>query len=81
MCVNSELDLFVVPPTQTSIEHGTSVEYHPIAAIIDGGPIEFNVPGSGEDYLNLANTYLHLGVKVTQANGDRFAGRRRRCAY
>ena len=31
-CIKSELDIFAVPPTQTSIEHGQYVEYNPIAA-------------------------------------------------
>ena len=35
-----------------------------------GGPIEFLIPGSGDDYLDLANTMLHVQVKVTRANGD-----------
>ena len=69
LCVKSELDLFSVPSTQTSIEHGCNVEYHPIAATLDSGPIEFNVPGSGSDYLDLANTYLHLNVKITKSDG------------
>ena len=34
------------------------------------GPIEFLIPGSGDDYLDLANTMLHVQVKVTRANGD-----------
>ena len=49
ICVKSELDLFSVPPTQTSIVHGTMVESHPIAFIVDAGPVEFNIPVSGED--------------------------------
>ena len=69
ICVKSELDLFTVPPTQTSIDHGCMVDYHPIAATLDAGPIEFNIPGTGDDYLDLANTYLHLIVKVKKGDG------------
>ena len=50
ICVKSELDLFTLPPTQTSIENGTMVQYHPIATIVENGPIKFNIPGSEEDY-------------------------------
>lgn len=32
-CVKSELDLFSVPPTQQSVEHGHWVEYHPVAPL------------------------------------------------
>ena len=41
-----------------------------MASLNSGGPIEFLIPGSGDDYLDLANTMLHVQVKVTRANGD-----------
>ena len=41
-CTKSELDLFSVPPTQTSMEHGSWVEYHPVTTVTDGSPIEFD---------------------------------------
>ena len=52
-CVKNELDLFTVPPTQTSVEHGGTMDYHPVSTLTDNGPIEFNIPGSGEDYIDL----------------------------
>ena len=69
ICIVSELDIFSVPPTQTSIENGSFVDYHPIAAIDDSSSIDFSVPGSSDSYLDLASTYLHLNVKITKANG------------
>jgi len=68
-CTKSELDLFSIPPTQTSIENGSWVEYHPLSTLADGSPIEFEVNGSGEDYIDYANTYLHVRAKITQADG------------
>ena len=73
LCVKSELDLFTVPPTQTSVEHGCTMDYHPVSTLTDNGPIEFNIPGSGEDYIDLTNTFLHLGVKITAADGANIA--------
>ena len=67
-CVNSELDLFSVPPTQTSIEHGSFVEYHPISTLVDSGPIEFSIPGTGEDYLDLSNSHLKIQAKLIKAD-------------
>ena len=32
-----------------------------------------NIPGSGEDYIDLTNTFLHLGVKITAADGANIA--------
>jgi hypothetical protein len=68
-CVKSELDLFTIPPTQTVIEKGQFVEYHPLANIRDGGPIEFNISGSGEEYIDLAASYIHVKAKVLKADG------------
>ncbi|GFX52722.1 uncharacterized protein F54H12.2 [Trichonephila clavipes] len=59
-CVKSELDLFLIPPTQTAIENGGFIEYQPLANIRDGGTVEFNISGSGEDYMDLSASYLHL---------------------
>ena len=69
-CAKSELDLFSVPPTQTSIEKGQWEEFHPISTISDGGPIEFFVPGSGEEYLDLNQSQLYLKAKITKADGS-----------
>ena len=52
-CVKSELDLFSVPLTQTSVEHGFTMDYHPVSTLTDNGPIVFNIPGSGEGYIDL----------------------------
>ena len=51
-----------MPPTQTSIDKGQWVEYHPISTISDGGPIGFFIPGSGEEYMDLNLTDAdHVG--------------------
>ncbi|KAI0231796.1 hypothetical protein LSAT2_017836 [Lamellibrachia satsuma] len=67
--VKTELDLFTVPPTQNCISDSHVVEHQPTASLDSGGPIEFLIPGSGDDYLDLANTMLHVQAKVTRANG------------
>ena len=69
-CTKSELDLFSIPPTQTSIENGSWVEYHPLSTLNDTSPIEFEINGSGEDYIDFANSYLHVRAKITKPNGD-----------
>ena len=72
-CTKSELDLFSVPPTQTSMEQGSWVEYHPLTTVTDGSPIEFDIIGSGEDYVDFANTVLYVKAKLTQNNGNNLA--------
>lgn len=67
-CAKSELDIFSILPTQTSVESGGWVEYNPISSIADGTPIEFVVGGSGQDYLDLANTQLYVRAQIVQGN-------------
>ena len=55
-CVKFELDLFAMPPTQTCIEKRSIVEYLPVAAVTEDGPIDFVIPPSGEDFIDCANT-------------------------
>jgi len=72
-CTKSELDLFSVPPTQTSMEQGSWIEYHPLTTVADGSPIEFNVGACGEDYIDFANTMLYVKAKITRADGTNLA--------
>ena len=66
--VKSELDLFAVPPTQTSLEHGHYVEHRP-QSIISEGPVEFVVSEEGDYYIDLANTFLYVRASIVKANG------------
>ncbi|XP_046587815.1 uncharacterized protein F54H12.2-like [Neodiprion lecontei] len=63
-CMNPELDLFSLPPTQTSIEAGEWVHYKPVSSLSDDSPIKFVVPGNGDEYINLAHTMLSVRVKL-----------------
>ena len=69
-CAKIELDVFSVPPTQTSIEYGNYVEYRPLSSIADSGPIEYDVSSSGLNYLDFANTQVLVKAKITRGNGD-----------
>ena len=71
-CTKSELDLFTIPATQTSIHKGQWIEYHPLSNITDTGPIEFNVSGTGEEYLDLERIQLYVKAKDTKAIGTAF---------
>ena len=65
----TELDLFTVHPTQNSVVDSHIGEHQHMASLDSGGPVEFLIPGSGDD-LDFANTMLHVQAKVTRANGD-----------
>ena len=68
-CVKVELDLFAVPPTQTTIESGRFVEYHPISTLTDAGPIEFELSSSGDEYIDFANSFIYVKAKILRSNG------------
>ena len=67
---SSSLDLFLLPPTQSSFQKGKFIDYHPITSLSDGGPIKFKVSGSGKEFLDLACSYLFLKVKISKADGS-----------
>jgi len=58
-----------VPPTQTSVKNGKWVEYHPLTNVGDDSLIEFDINGTGEDYIDLANTMLLVRAKIEQPDG------------
>ena len=68
-CMKPELDLFNEAPLQTSINHGQWIEYQPLATLDQGGVIELNIDGAGDDYLDLYNTYIYVEAKVVQRDG------------
>jgi hypothetical protein len=69
-CAKSELDLFSIPANQTSVESGMYVDYHPVLSITGGAPIDFDVNATGDEYLDLANSMLHVRAKIIKANGE-----------
>ena len=72
-CLKSETDLFTIPPTQTSIVGRKVVSYKPIAPLTDNGPIEFIIPGQGEEFFDLTHTQLELKVKIVKEDGTALA--------
>lgn len=62
--MKSELDIFATPPTQNSVEGGSTFCYRPISSLADSAPIEFIVPAAGDEYLDLAHTTLHIVAEI-----------------
>ena len=58
-CTKSELDLFGVPPTQTSVEHGYWEQKGLTSTLMDQGPYEFAV-----------NTYLLVEAQIVNTDGS-----------
>ena len=64
-----QLDLFSVPPSQTSLEDGSFTEYHPVSVLTSTGPIEFTISAKNFNYIDLANSFLYARASVTTSNG------------
>ena len=69
VCTKSELDLFMVPPTQTSVESARIVEYESYTENSDG-PLHFTIIGVEDEYLDLSQTYLYVKSKITNSKGE-----------
>jgi hypothetical protein len=55
------------------MEQGNWVEYHPLTSVTDGSPIEFDISGTGEDYIDFSNSVLYVKAKLTAPNGTDLA--------
>ncbi|XP_012278358.2 uncharacterized protein F54H12.2-like [Orussus abietinus] len=69
-CLKSELSLFSLPPTQTTIDNSQWVHYKPISSLSDDSPIEFDVPGHGDGYRDFAHTMLSARIALQPVNSD-----------
>ena len=65
-CKNSALCLFDEQDVQTDIIGNSCVDYHPTTSLTSGGPIEFFVPGSTDEYIDLSDINLEVIVKLTK---------------
>ena len=68
-CGKSEMMLFVTPPTQNEISKSKYVETYPVSSLTNNGPLEFHIPGNGEQYIDLARLQLHILCKITKFDG------------
>jgi len=68
---NSSLCLFDKPPVQTDIISNQTVDYYPLTDPSSGGPIEFIIPGSKTEYIDLNDIQLYITAKVMNADGTK----------
>lgn len=69
-CTTSPLEWFHVRPTQTAVEKTTEVEYQPLTSLRDSAPVEFYIPGTTEEYIDLKNSKLHVTFKIIKNDGS-----------
>ena len=71
-CTKSELDLFTVPPTQTSIEEGRWDIVYPESGYVKNSTILFKIPSTDSHYFDLSETQLFVDVKIKQKGAEAF---------
>ena len=67
-CLRSELDLFSLPPTQTTVDGSHWVEHRHVSTITSSSPIEFIMSGSCKDYMDLNNTLFEVKACIKTTN-------------
>ena len=66
-----ELDLFALPPTQTSIEGAEIVHYKPMVSLESDAPIEFFIPASADEYTDVSQTFLCIKAHIVDDKGEK----------
>ncbi|XP_041376743.1 uncharacterized protein F54H12.2-like [Gigantopelta aegis] len=69
----SALDLFTMPPYQTSVFQHYYVDVRPVSQITDSSPVELQIANSGSDYVDLKRSRLHVKLKVSPSEGTDLA--------
>ena len=68
-CTKSELDFESMPGVQVAIADEYTLSTGPKAALNSHGPLEFEFEASGDDYLDLSQCYLKLGLMIRKYDG------------
>ena len=69
-CINSELDLFNVPPLNVSSTNTFYSEVTPVNSITEDGPIEFSLKQDVKTFTNLSDSYLYLTAKILKDTNE-----------
>lgn len=64
-----EVSLFSDPPNQVALQKIYFSETRPISFDADDAPLEFAIPGSGNEYMDLRRSRLYLKAKITKSDG------------
>ena len=66
---SSRLALFQKPPVETSIEEIQYIEFGPRNGISEGSIIEFVIPGTSAEYIDLKRTRLKVKARILMSDG------------
>ena len=67
--INSGVDLFEVPPTDTSLSNVVYEEFRPVSSFENSSTINFIIPSQSERYIDLASTCIHLNLRIEDDEG------------
>lgn len=68
--VSSEVDLFSLPHSDTTLEHSLYTEYRPIVSVEDSNAkLEFRIQSNSSQYLDLHDSFLYVRLKITNPDG------------
>ena len=66
---NASFALFDTPPVDSSIDQREWIEYRPISQITADSVVEFNIPGTSTNYVNLKESRLHVKLRIRKKDG------------
>ena len=72
-CKSASLCLFDEKDIQVDITGNVVTDYYPLTSLSAGGPIEFTVPGTVDEYIDLSDIKLHLRTVITKSDGQPLA--------
>jgi len=64
-----EVSLFEKPCNNIAYEKIQYVDYRPTSLLSSGGSLNFTIPPTGSQYINLKKTYLNLSLKILKSDG------------
>ena len=70
-CAKSELELFEIPPTQTSVEESRFEYFYPLTSLDRSGPIEFKITASESEYIDTSKTYIYFKARILDENSQK----------
>ena len=66
---SSRLALFQKPFVETSVEEIQYIDFSPRNTVSEGSIIEFVIPGTSAEYIDLRRTRLKLKVRIVSSDG------------
>ena len=67
--IPSELSLFTPPSMSAPYQKVQYVEYRSASPLNDGGPIQFTIPPTANQFIDLRRTLLHVEAKIIKKDG------------